>query len=1716
MDENREIRPNYDDDTAEGRIIFPDWHDGVSAPSQTNSVRPPVAADVAPPGLAIAAQTLTFGAETLTGHDAKSFSATTGTILSVGAMTGANSADFDVALSAGVVSITPSGDGLANGPYVLTLPCYDGAGETGNQTNVTLNIATEADTYTFKPNDSAAGEFGAIIALGDGVIGGKTIKGQAGDQYWDNTTMNGLTFTSETTITSQDTTLANRLRFAIVDETGKEMRSPQNVTFDSINVYAYYGLQSVSTPPSGITIKNTIDNLKFINCDLNGGLADIVSTFGTDLAVPSSYGFNRFITSDGTAVLAGDITIENCNIHDFGRGLNCTAAPSGGRYIIRNNDFYNFQLDCAVFADATAIVEFNRLYSPTIRVPKIIPVISVDTVANTITVAEEDFLDGMSPTMNVHASTTTPPGGLSVTTDYASTIAVSGGQAVITIVGQDITDAGSNVFMQVEPGHADYFQGIPGDDVVPNGSRFIGNVALSEEGADGEWAQAFFFEDIGGGSGTGYYNGFLFAGNIIYSANAFGIALYNSKRSVMADNTLVAPSGTAAVAVPRIRFLQHNGHDVGEMNFTYNNVSGGESSVWAGDVLTEDHVIDDPSTYGASGLFAGAGGYSPTTLAALRAAFARTDLDGSITYSVDPTDTSYAYDLPSINTATYTPFTDLTGVAQDSLQASAGVQITAITNSSGGAASNGVLVGVAGGGSPELRILDSDNSTVLTDWTSEPTVAQLNDYVYVRGTSGSGLAAVVDIGVRIGDSVDTFSITTEASDTTAPTLLSSTPAHSATAIGLLDDITLVFSEDVDLETGNITLRAGGSAVETFDVATGLGDNGGSVAKLASDSVLVTPGVPMASGVAHAVQIDATAVDDGAGNSYAGIADDVTLSFTTEAGVGVVYNDDFTSDTSSSYTGFSATVAYDAANDQLDITQTGSFGGVDVDPISINDGDTYTVRVNVSNDAGSGAIDVIWGDTAGTITANSLPSADRVNGGLTETITFTVTGTASEELHFRVRIRGDGDGTFSINWIDVIGPPLPVTSNTDANVTAIDADGWYVTYTTPPAEFDPVSDPKLVTVERLGFDATGSAVTVTEDVTIMKRVREPYPNEATLTANDASVSDFIYANDTIVENGTTVTNNSTRDYPRPIATWLHEDYRITNDGSITLRLAVAHGHARSGRPVAAVKFIASDGVNPNVEATVSSMTTVNYTASGLSAPCFETTLDISSLDDGAVTIDAIIYPWVGEEFQASVDGATAPSINFSTQVVVNNAGQARPNVYAYVDGVGATPAVSTDRATALTTGYADIFAAATAIAAYNSANHSSSELDYGVIIMSAATHGVNNASGGIAAIAETTLAPLVIEAESAANKAATILTDSENDSDQFPRKLLVRNVTLQTDGAFNFRWGNDETGATVMVFENVSFTTTADWESTFLAACGRCWMIECDGFAETSKNRALNPGSGRVKAVNLIGCDFGGGSGGGGVFNAVGCALGNATFNDDPIATGQPTREGMFYGFNRLEQSSGTTGPIRLGNIDITAPGVAIVGNVFEASGSFAGALVWVSGDASDTNVENVIIMNNTLAGNRFNVFYNDGTVSGDCSGYFKFNLAHTYNTKGDAFVQDGALIGNWPARYKTGYRANTATHGSSNSASDYGPATWIGEVGALGDVTNFDGTPIVTDYADDRSDTGTDAGGGDYTPGASYAGSVIPSGLAPHSVDQLGRAIANDGSAVAGAIQKAA
>ncbi|MDC0140965.1 Ig-like domain-containing protein [Pelagibacteraceae bacterium] len=168
---------------------------------------------------------------------------------------------------------------------------------------------------------------------------------------------------------------------------------------------------------------------------------------------------------------------------------------------------------------------------------------------------------------------------------------------------------------------------------------------------------------------------------------------------------------------------------------------------------------------------------------------------------------------------------------------------------------------VTGSGSTQITINPSSN---LDEITSYYLIIDATAFDDASGNSFGGIS-----------SKTTYNFTTV--DNTNPTLSSSAPADNATGVGRKADIFLTFSEAVDVESGNITIKktSDDDTFETIDVT------GNKVTGSGSTIIKINPSNTFASGTEYYILIDATAFDDAAGNSYAGISSTTALSFTSK-------------------------------------------------------------------------------------------------------------------------------------------------------------------------------------------------------------------------------------------------------------------------------------------------------------------------------------------------------------------------------------------------------------------------------------------------------------------------------------------------------------------------------------------------------------------------------------------------------------------------------------------------------------------------------------------------------------------------------------------------------------------------------------------------------------------------------------------------------------------
>ena len=114
-------------------------------------------------------------------------------------------------------------------------------------------------------------------------------------------------------------------------------------------------------------------------------------------------------------------------------------------------------------------------------------------------------------------------------------------------------------------------------------------------------------------------------------------------------------------------------------------------------------------------------------------------------------------------------------------------------------------------------------------------------------------------------------------DTTPPVISTLSPANNATGVEHAADLVATFSENIVRGTGNITVKNLSAGTQTVIPVTDTAQ-----ITISGATMIINPTALLVGSKNYAVQIDATAIDDTSGNSFAGIANDTTWNFTTTA------------------------------------------------------------------------------------------------------------------------------------------------------------------------------------------------------------------------------------------------------------------------------------------------------------------------------------------------------------------------------------------------------------------------------------------------------------------------------------------------------------------------------------------------------------------------------------------------------------------------------------------------------------------------------------------------------------------------------------------------------------------------------------------------------------------------------------------------------------------
>jgi hypothetical protein len=651
---------------------------------------------------------------------------------------------------------------------------------------------------------------------------------------------------------------------------------------------------------------------------------------------------------------------------------------------------------------------------------------------------------------------------------------------------------------------------------------------------------------------------------------------------------------------------------------------------------------------------------------------------------------------------------------------------------------------------------------------------------------------------------------------------------------------------------------------------------------------------------------------------------------------------------------------------------------------------------------------------------------------------------------------------------VVGPP------TDENVTAINSEGWSATYTSPPT-FDPVASPLYVVATRAGYDTAGSPTTFDDALLLTQRVRQAYPNEASLDADRVAMSDYVYSTDTV----TGVTNNSAEVSPQPVAAW-GSLARQTVGNTLTGEILAFHRDARDGEQIACVIVTATDGTT-TVSQTVSASTVSGRSTDLHSVIVYAFSLDITSLTDNhLVTVNAKVYPWVGNASTILDSSASSEARGFSPRYYLKNTTLAASPPYAYVTTAGndGTGVVSTTAATAEATPFLTVQGAINGI---HTALTGTTGIDGAIVrvgndggtpfVMVAATVTRTQKVGCITITRDPNVARANARISFGSSSwrarmgVGTLTSPLNTGCVRFNDLAIVRTGTSTMNG--------EATTRLELQFDDVSFDNgsyNATWHSNSHS------YMNGVAFTNLTGNSSLGAATYEHRLTRGISVDIN--FGGMEIWYLIGSDITRSGGGNRGTSR---TYNGAIVAFNRISSPSSVSTLIGFG-FSADFVGAAICQNIFEYVSATTSANFSISNDNKTGNNTHTIIHHNTFAGfftcGRANIFYDDGSTARtsklmSCKG----NIHVQINTKGDVFETDGARVGNWAYLYGVGCQGEFSQYIDANSGGIGGTfaQAYPGLEADIGTSASIRNDPLFTDYQGTTSGPTAGAGGGTYT-----------------------------------------
>lgn len=673
------------------------------------------------------------------------------------------------------------------------------------------------------------------------------------------------------------------------------------------------------------------------------------------------------------------------------------------------------------------------------------------------------------------------------------------------------------------------------------------------------------------------------------------------------------------------------------------------------------------------------------------------------------------------------------------------------------------------------------------------------------------------------------------------------------------------------------------------------------------------------------------------------------------------------------------------------------------------------------------------------------------------------------------------------------------------IASIASSGWQATWATgTPPTFAPDASPQTVTVSRQGYSSALSPTTYTEQRIFTARVRQAFPNQATLTASTVALDDYVYATDSIAG----VTNNSAETSPKPIANFATIDQKVIGNtiGGTAVPFEVVAFH-RDG--IAGVRFSISDGSTTiTVDVSTPSVSPNATDVNKVTVYALPTTSISALADQAVVTVNAQVFPRIGGAASVLNSTDSAVAREFSPRYFFRHVARATNPVYVYVNattGVNATvlasgatsggvQKVSTNPATAAANPFQTIVSANDALRAATSLTGG---LTSGCVIRiqgtvpftsNFTTNTYQNANGGA----------LIIEPDPN-DATATVTFGTGATPNTRGSATLWRNIRITRTGTLAF------INADGVRWEGVTLDNGSN------NAALSSGFVQINGATITNASTAILSAGATGQMRLLRGLNISGAATALEAWLVLGGNLANGGSVGD-LSTRPAT--GGIVAFNTVYRLNNAVFDMAQ---SYAVNQFALVGNVFEYITTGTTIYNRLSGDSSTGSMSHVVVAGNSFAGfdlyGRSNWAYTDGLfATGAQSRVYKLwrvqeNIFSQMNVKGDVFVGGNGngtpdptnapnAVGNWPVKYGVGWSYNWVMYRNANGDGNGQASSFGFDFPGLATQTGTSNTarldPLFTTWAATTNSGATPiagTGGGTYTLQAgSPALGIVPAG----------------------------